>query len=127
MYLEISKNDMMEKDNILTDQEMLNIAERFLIRIVDKGYEPIIVQEETIKKSYGNIYRYQSKEFLLTRDLYKALTPATPFLVEKITGRVVTFASAMSLENNIKSYEDGTMTRSLDLYWYPDEDRFDYK
>lgn len=117
----------MKKDNMLTDQEMLNIAERFLIRIVDKDYEPIIVQQETIKKSYGNIYRYQSKEFLLTRDLYKALTPATPFLVEKITGRVVTFASAMSLENNIKSYEDETMTRSLDLYWYPDEDRFDYK
>lgn len=50
-----------------------------------------------------------------------------PFLVEKSTGRVVAFASAMSLENNIKLYENGTMTPSLYSYCYPEEDRFDYK
>jgi hypothetical protein len=94
---------------------------------VDENFAPDIVLEEAIKKAYGNIYRYQSKEFILTKDMYKAITPATPFLVEKKTGRVVTFASAMSLENNIKAYENGTMSRALDTYWYPDKDHFDYK
>ena len=112
---------------MLTDQEMLKIAERFVRRIVDKNFAPNIVVEEAIKKPYGNIYRYQSKEFLLTKDIYKAITPATPFLVEKKIGRVVTFASAMSLDNNIKAYETETMGRSSDLYWYPDEDRFSSK
>lgn len=112
---------------MLTDQEMLAIAERFIRRIVDKHIEPIILLEEIIKKNYGNIYRYQSKEFLLTRDFNKALGGNAPFLVEKKTGRVVTFASAMRLEDSVKAYENGTMGKSLDLYWYPDEDRFDYK
>ncbi|UKB84174.1 hypothetical protein LF887_00560 [Chryseobacterium sp. MEBOG06] len=47
--------------------------------------------------------------------------------MEKETERVVSFGSLGTLEDNIKSYENGTMTPSLDLYWYPDEDRFDYK
>jgi hypothetical protein len=115
---------------MLTDKEMLNIAERYLKRKGEFGgseIEVVILKEEIIKKSYGNIYYYQSKEFILTGNINKALTPGTPFLVEKSTGRVVAFASAMSLENNIKSYENGKMTPSLDLYWYPDENRFDYK
>ena len=112
---------------MLTNQEMLKIAEQFTRKIVDKNFAPNIVLEEAIEKPYGNIYRYQSKEFLLTKDIYKAVTPATPFLVEKKTGRVVNFASAMSLENNIKAYENGTMSRASDTYWYPDEDRFSSK
>ena len=47
---------------MLTDQEMLVIAERFIRRKVDESIEPIILHEETIKKLYGNIYYYQSKE-----------------------------------------------------------------
>jgi hypothetical protein len=80
---------------MLTDQQMLKIAQRFVRRIVDKDIEPIILLEEIIKKNYGNIYRYQSKEFLLTRDFNKALGGNAPFLVEKKTGRVVTFSSRM--------------------------------
>ena len=115
---------------MLTDQEMLEIAERYLKKSKELGgtkLEIVILHEETIKQPYGNIYFCQSKEFLLTKDIYKAITPATPFLVEKKTGRVVNFASAMSLENNIKAYENGTMSRASDTYWYPDEDRFSSK
>ncbi len=112
---------------MLTDQEMLAIAERFIRRIIDKKIEPIILLEEIIKKPYGNIYYYQSKEFLLTRNIHKALGDSAPFLVEKNTGRVVSFGSRMRLEDYIKAYENGTIGKSLDRYWYPDEDRFDYK
>jgi len=112
---------------MLTDQEMLKIAKRFIRRIVDQDIEPIILMEEIIKKNYGNIYRYQSKEFLLTRDFNKALGGNAPFLVEKKTGRVVTFSSRMTLDNNMKAYENANMAPSSDLYWYPDEDRFSSK
>lgn len=116
---------------MLTDQEMLKIAERYLKSRAEhfggSDIEVVILPEETIKKPYGNIYRYQSKEYILTRNFNKALAGNAPFLVEKKSGRVVGLGTAGTLESSVKDYENGTMTPSLDLYWYPDEDRFDYK
>ena len=112
---------------MLTNQEMLVIAEKFIRRKVDESVEPIILHEETIKKPYGNIYYYQSKEFLMTRDFNKHLAGNAPFLVEKKAGRVVGLGTAMDLEDYIKAYENGTLVKTLTRYWYPDEDRFDYK
>lgn len=109
---------------MLTDQEMLAIAERFMNRIVDKDTEAVILHEETIKKPYGNIYYFQSKEFLLTRDFNKVLTDNPYFLVEKKTGRVVSLGRPSRLDYEIQAYENGTMKPTMDLYWYPDEDRF---
>jgi hypothetical protein len=112
---------------MLTDQEMLQIAERFTRKIVSQNIEPMIYESDIIKKPYGNIYFFDSKEYILTGDFNKSLVGGGPFLVENKSGRVVTFGTSVSLEDNIKDYENGTMGRSLDLYWYPDEDRFDYK
>ena len=115
---------------MLTDKEMLKIAERYLKRRGKFGggdIEIVILAEEIVKKAYGNIYRYQSKEFLVTRDFNKSLAGNAPFLVEKKIGRVVQFGTAGILENDIKAYENGTLSTSLHTYWYPDEDRFDYK
>lgn len=115
---------------MLTDKEMLNIAEHYLKRRGKFGgadIEIVILTEETIKKPYGNIYYYQSKEFLVTRDFNKSLAGNAPFLVEKKTGRVVQFSTAGILKNEIKAYENGILSTSLHTYWYPDEDRFDYK
>ncbi|MGI9651197.1 YrhB domain-containing protein [Chryseobacterium sp. RLHN22] len=115
---------------MLTDQEMLAIAERYLKKSKELGgtkLEIVILHEETIKKPYGNIYYCQSKEFLLTRDFNKVLTGNPPFLVEKNTGRVVSFGTRMRLENYLQAYENGTMSTASNTYWYPDEDRFSSK
>jgi hypothetical protein len=113
---------------MLTDKEMLNIAELYLKKRRGKStIEPMIYEDEIIKKPYGNIYFYDSKEYILTGSFNKSLVGASPFLVEKKIGRVVTFGTSMDLEDYIKAYENGTLGKSLDRYWYPDEDRFDYK
>ncbi|WP_343660378.1 YrhB domain-containing protein [Chryseobacterium sp.] len=112
---------------MLTDKEMLKIAELFIKRIVAKNIEPMIIPNATLNKPYGNIYFFNSKKHISTGDPTASLVGSGPFIVEKETGRVVGFGSLGTLEDNIKSYENGTMTPSLDLYWYPDEDRFDYK
>lgn len=111
---------------MLTDQEMLAIAERFIRRIVDKSIEPMLY-DDIIKKPYGNIYSFDSKEYILTGNFNKSLMGGGPFLVEKESGRVVGFGTAGILENEIKAYENGTLSTALDTYWYPDEDRFDCK
>ncbi len=68
---------------MLTDKEMLKVAEKFLRRMVKKGIETIIYTDLIIKKPYGNIYRYNTKEFFLTGDFNKSLVGGGPFLVEK--------------------------------------------
>ena len=116
---------------MLTDKEMLKIAERYLKSRAEhfggSDIEVIILTDHTIKKSYGNIYDYQSKEFILTGNFNKTLVGNASFLVEKKTGRVVSFGTAMDLDDYIKAYENGTLSTSLHTYWYPDEDRFDYR
>ncbi|MDR4891788.1 MULTISPECIES: hypothetical protein [unclassified Chryseobacterium] len=111
---------------MLTDKEMLIIAEKFIRRVVDENIEPMLY-DDIIKKSYGNIYFFNSKEAILTGNDNKSLVGAGPFLVEKKNGKVVTFGTSGILERQLKAYENGTMTTALDTYWYPDEDRFDYK
>jgi hypothetical protein len=116
---------------MLTDKKMLNIAERYLKSRAEKfggaDIEVVILTEEIIKKPYGNIYYYQSKKFLVTKDFNDSLGGNGPFLVEKKTGRVVAFGTSMDLQDYIKSYENGTLGKTSTRYWYPDEDRFDYK
>lgn len=113
---------------MLTDEKMLSIAERYLKKKEDgKDLEIIIYPDGIMKKPYGNIYHYNSKEYILTGNFNKSLVGNAPFLVEKETGRVVNFGTANRLEDYIKSYENGTMGLCLTTYWYPDEDRFDYK
>jgi len=116
---------------MLTDQAMLTIAERYL---KSKGehfggahIEVMIEKDSIIKKPYGNIYYYDSKEYILTGNFNKSLVGSAPFLVENKSGRVVGFGTSNNLEYFIKAYENGTLTPALTRYWYPDEDRFDYK
>lgn len=111
---------------LLSDKEMLDIAERYLKKI-GNGIDIMIYPEEIIKKSYGNVYMYNSKEYIQTGNFNKSLVGNGPILVEKEKGRVVNLGTANSLEDELEAYENDTMTPSLDLYWYPDEDRFDYK
>ncbi|WP_292010557.1 hypothetical protein [Chryseobacterium sp.] len=62
---------------MLTDKEILAIAERYLKSRAEhfggSDIEVIILTEATIKKPYGNIYRYQSKECRLTGNFNKSL------------------------------------------------------
>ena len=113
---------------MLTEQEMLQIGEQYLKRLEkDSNIEMMFYAEETIKKSYGNIYYFDSKEYLLNGNSDKELANKVPFLVEKETGRVVNFGTLGTIENQLIAYENGIFNPTLIRYWYPEEDRFDYK
>lgn len=112
---------------MLTDKEMLEIADRFIRKIVDKSIEPMIYIDDIIKKSYGNIYHFNSKKYISTGDFKYALMGGGPFLVEKEGGRVVNFGTAGDLDDQLEAYKNRELGLCLTNYWYPDEDRFDYK
>lgn len=112
---------------MLTDEEMLQIAERFTRFSVKAHIEPMIYSDDIMKKPYGNVYHYNSKKYILTGDFNYSLIGNGPFLVEKETGRVVTFGTSGSLEYHLKDYENNTLMTCLTRYWYPYDERFDYK
>lgn len=103
---------------MLTDKEMLQIAEKFLKKIGEESNKELMMYlEDTIKKPYGNIYFFNSKKYILTGDINYALGGNGPFLVEKETGRVITFGTAYQDEYYIKSYENGTFIPALYGIW----------
>lgn len=111
---------------MLSEEEMLSIAEQY-ISFEGEEIEIVLLESYTIRKPYGNIYYYNSKEYIETGEDRYSLIGNAPFLVEKETGRVVSFGTAQSLDYYIEAYENGTLVPSLDRYWYPDEERYDYK
>ncbi|REC64384.1 hypothetical protein DRF65_02085 [Chryseobacterium pennae] len=104
---------------MLTDKKMQQIAERYLQKIGEGSIEAIIYSDDTIKSPMII--------FILMGEFKYSLGGNVPFLVEKETGRVITFGTAGILEDYIKAYERKTLYRTLDRYWYPDEDRFNYQ
>lgn len=110
---------------MLTNQEMLIIAEKYMVFSSDEDTELILYQGRIIEKPYGNIYYYNDKIYIETGDFQHHVVTG-PFLVEKSTGRVVNFGTAHPLEFCIDEYEKGTMIPSLDRYWYPDTQKHDF-
>jgi hypothetical protein len=106
---------------------MLEIAKQFLKKLEDRGDIELMLYSGFIEKPYGNIFHFNSKEYILTGEADYALGGNAPFLVEKENGRVVSFGTSAKFEYYVESYENGTLTPSLHTYWYPEEDRFSHK
>lgn len=93
---------------MLTEKKILEIAEKFIKNIEkETGIETVLIKQETIRKTYGNIYFYTSKKYYETRDDKYAVAGGGPFLVEKETGKVIQFGSSQTEEYYIKRYEEG--------------------
>jgi len=125
--LQIRAIGLNKNNRMLTDKEMKQIAERFINKLGKESNIEMILSDELGGKPYGNVYHFESKEYILTGDPGKAIAGSFLFMVEKETGRVINFGTYGHLEDHLKNYQNGTMSKSLDLYWYPDEDRYDNK
>nr|WP_321233929.1 hypothetical protein [uncultured Psychroserpens sp.] len=105
---------------------MQGVAEHYISFMSNEDIELIIYPSRTIQKPYGNIYFYDSKRHFETGE-FSYHVPSGPFLVEKETGRVVSFGTAYPKEYYFEAYENGTLQPSLDLYWYPEEERYSHE
>jgi hypothetical protein len=50
--------------------------------------EPMLIKEATIEKSYGWIFKFNSKAFLETGNVMRAFGGNAPFIIEKSTGKI---------------------------------------
>lgn len=105
---------------MLTDKQMLEIANKY-IAFKEKltNIEVQIYKDNIIKKEYGNIYFYESKDYIETGIFGYRLLGNAPFLVEKETGRIVNFGTAYDDDYYIEAYENNSLVPCMDRYWDP--------
>lgn len=99
---------------MLTDNEMLEIANKYINEIGQEINIELEIPNDFIKKSYGNIYDYVAKDSTKHR-----LAGNGPFLVKNDVGTVIQFGTSDDIEYYIKGYEDGTWKPSSNGVWDP--------
>lgn len=99
---------------MLTDNEMLDIANKYINEIGQEINIELEIPNDFIKKSYGNIYDYVAKDSTKHR-----LAGNGPFLVKNDVGTVIQFGTSDDIEYYIKGYEDGTWKPSSNGVWNP--------
>ncbi|MCU7617717.1 hypothetical protein NZ698_10955 [Chryseobacterium sp. PBS4-4] len=94
---------------MLTEQEVIQIAENYVIERSQKsGLNLIILEDRCIKKPYGMIFRYNTKKYNETRnDDDNTLLGNAPFIVENSNGKIILFGTGREIEYYIKEYEAG--------------------
>ncbi|PWN61435.1 hypothetical protein C1638_018680 [Chryseobacterium oncorhynchi] len=101
---------------MLTDNKMLEIANKYVGQIGQEINIELIVLSEFIKKSYGNIYGYVAKDSTKHR-----LAGNGPFLVKNDTGIVIQFGTSDDVEYYLNGYENGTWKPSTHGVWDPNQ------
>lgn len=99
---------------MLTDNEMLDIANKYINEIGQEINIELEIPNDFIKKNYGNIYDYVAKDSTKHR-----LAGNGPFLVKNDVGTVIQFGTSDDIEYYIKGYEDGTWKPSSNGVWDP--------
>ena len=110
-----------------TDQEIKQIANKYLSFLERKMNIKLLFFDGFDKKPYGNIFHYFAEKNYdrVNRKVYNS----SYFLVEKTTGRIVTFGTQYPEEEYIKAYEDGVIDQPpcSTKYWYPDTETYSHE
>jgi len=72
----------------------------------DDRIEVVILAERTIEKSYGWVFRYQSKKYVESKEMRDMLIGNCPILVTK-SGELVLLPTSVPVEESIRRYELG--------------------
>ncbi len=94
---------------------MISYEEAYSIALSRISSNREIAEDLILEKPYGWYFREQTKEYSKTRDFRHILRGGESFIVEKKSGRVVSFGSTFSLEDNFRYYEEGFKYKMYDL------------
>jgi hypothetical protein len=91
-------------EGVITPDRALAIA-REVVAHVAPGIEFVVLEDATVEKDYGWIFRFTTRRYLETKDP-GALVPGTgPLVVERDGGAPVFLASSVCPEKAIAEYE----------------------
>lgn len=93
---------------MLTESEILKIAKKY-VQESEKVFktEMILLESYTIKKPYGYIFFYNTKEKFDNPESESTIVGNAPFIIENKSGRIIEFGTARSSEYYIREYEEG--------------------
>ena len=84
-------------------KQALELAESY-VRIISED-KFVVRKEQTIKKPYGWIFFYQSREYLASGRFSDKLAGNAPFLIERVNNEIRVFGTAGSLRAYVAKYE----------------------
>lgn len=64
-----------------------------------------LIDEETISKTYGWVFFYQSKKYLETENFSEMLVGNAPILINRINGELKVLGTAHTVEHYLEEYE----------------------
>ncbi|WP_020405488.1 YrhB domain-containing protein [Hahella ganghwensis] len=91
----------------MNKQEAQSLVEAELERTKDKR-NPVdcaVLPDETIERSWGWVFFYQSKAYIETGDFREMLGGNAPIIVNRDSGELIHTGTAYDIEHYIKEYE----------------------
>jgi hypothetical protein len=88
---------------MLTFAQALELAETW-IRIVT-GDQAIVVKEDTLKRPYGWVFFYQSRQYLASGETRDRLAGNAPILIDRVNAELRVTGTAHSIEKYLADYE----------------------
>jgi len=74
------------------------------------GHDVDVLEDGVIERPYGWVFFVQTRDYIETKDPELAAYGAGGTLVERISGRLFSFGSCFSIEENLHIYEAGYLT-----------------
>lgn len=73
----------------------------------------VVLEDETIERSWGWVFFYQSRAFVESGDDAEMLAGNSPVIVNRYTGELVYTGTAYDIEEYLQEYETGLSGRGL--------------
>ena len=91
---------------MISKPEAQIIACQYVTKLAQESGESLtLINAETMERSFGWVFFYNSKDYLETGDSDSMLLGNAPFIVDRINGEVHVTGSAEPVEDYIEEYE----------------------
>lgn len=91
-------------NHLVTVEEANSLAKEWVRHNSSATNELVLVESETVERSYGWLFSYDSKLFIATQDFDYAIAGNAPILVDK-RGRVHVTGTAHALEHYVAAFD----------------------
>jgi len=98
---------------MLTFSQALELAETW-VRIVT-GDRCVILKKHTVKRPYGWVFFYQSREYVASGDSRYMVAGNAPILVDRVNAEIRVTGTADPLEKYLEQYEETILPARMQI------------
>lgn len=99
---------------MLTQDQARELAQQALLKMEQRtGLNLAILDSETMERSWGWVFFWNSREYIQSRDSTKAVFGNSPFIIDRLTGKFAPSGTAHPIGTYIRRYEICLWWKSL--------------